>query len=100
MDFDIIDQEPKSFTQKNIKYWKKKLDFYEKREKEERKIIELRNELETMIYEKQNFLEGSSVKELTEEEYSTLEKLIKETKNWFEEEGSYTMVERLIRVSN
>ena len=43
-----------------------------------------------MIYEKQNFLEGSSVKELTEEEYSTLEKLIKETKNWFEEEGSYT----------
>ena len=90
LDFDIIDQEPKSFTQKNIKYWKKKLDFYEKREKEERKIIELRNELETMIYEKQNFLEGSSVKELTEEEYSTLEKLIKETKNWFEEEGSYT----------
>ena len=91
LDFDIIDQEPKSFTTKNIKYWKKKLDFYEKREKEERKIIELRNELETMIYEKQNFLEGNSVKELaTDEEYSTLEKLIKETKNWFEEEGSYT----------
>ena len=91
IDFEIIDQEPKSFTQKNIKYWKNKLDFYEKREREEIKIIELRNELESLIYEKQNFLESSSVKELaTDEEYSTLEKLITETKNWFEDEGSYT----------
>ena len=91
IDFDIIDQEPKSFTQKDIKYWKKKLDFYEKRERDEIKIIELRNELESLIYEKQNFLESSSVKELaTDEEYSTLEKLISNTKNWFEEEGSYT----------
>ena len=91
IDFDIIDQEPKSFTEKDIEYWKKKLDFYEKREKDERKIIELRNELETMIYEKQNFLESNNVKELaTDEEYSTLVKLIKETKDWFEEEGSYT----------
>ena len=91
IDFDILDQEPKSFTEKDIKYWKKKLDFYEKREKDEIKIIELRNELESMIYEKQNFLESSSVKELaTDEEYSTLEKLISKTKEWFEEEGSYT----------
>ena len=91
IDFEIIDQEPKSFTQQNIKYWKNKLDFYEKREREEIKIIELRNELESLIYEKQNFLESSSVKELaTDEEYSTLEKLITETKNWFEDEGSYT----------
>ena len=91
IDFDIIDQAPKSFTEKDIKYWKKKLDFYEKREKEEIKIIELRNELETLIYEKQNFLESSSVKELaTDDEYSTLEKIISDTKNWFEDEGSYT----------
>ena len=91
IDFEIIDQEPKSFTQQNIKYWKNKLDFYEKREREEIKIIELRNELESLIYEKQNFLDSSSVKELaTDEEYSTLEKLITETKNWFEDEGSYT----------
>ena len=91
IDFDIIDQTPKSFTEKDIKYWKKKLDFYEKREKEEIKIIELRNELETLIYEKQNFLESSSVKELaTDDEYSTLEKIISDTKNWFEDEGSYT----------
>ena len=91
IDYEIIDQEPKSFTSQNIKYWKNKLDFYEKREREEIKIIELRNELESLIYEKQNFLESSSVKELaTDEEYSTLEKLITETKNWFEEEGSYT----------
>ena len=91
IDFDIIDQAPKSFTEKDIKYWKKKLDFYEKREREEIKIIELRNELETLIYEKQNFLESSSVKELaTDTEYSTLEKIITDTKNWFEDEGSYT----------
>ena len=91
IDFDIIDQAPKSFTEKDIKYWKKKLDFYEKREREEIKIIELRNELETLIYEKQNFLESSSVKELaTDMEYSTLEKIITDTKNWFEDEGSYT----------
>ena len=91
IDFDIIDQAPKSFTEKDIKYWKKKLDFYEKREREEIKIIELRNELETLIYEKQNFLESSSVKELTTDtEYSTLEKIITDTKNWFEDEGSYT----------
>ena len=91
IDFDIIDQAPKSFTEKDIKYWKKKLDFYEKREKEEIKIIELRNELETLIYEKQNFLESSSVKELaTDDEYSTLEKIISDTKNWFEDEGGYT----------
>ena len=91
IDFDIIDQAPKSLTEKDIKYWKKKLDFYEKREKEEIKIIELRNELETLIYEKQNFLESSSVKELaTDDEYSTLEKIISDTKNWFEDEGSYT----------
>ena len=91
IDFDIIDQAPKSFTNKDIKYWKKKLDFYERREKEEIRIIELRNELETLIYEKQNFLESSSVKELaTDDEYSTLEKLITNTKNWFEDEGSYT----------
>ena len=91
LDFDIIDQEPKSFTEKDIKFWKKKLDFYEKREKEEIKIIELRNELESLIYEKQNFLDSTSVKQLaTDEEYSTLEKLIKETKDWFEDEGSFT----------
>ena len=91
IDFDIIDQAPKSFTNKDIKYWKKKLDFYERREREEIRIIELRNELETLIYEKQNFLESSSVKELaTDDEYSTLEKLITNTKNWFEDEGSYT----------
>ena len=91
IDFAIIDQEPKSFTEKDIKFWKKKLDFYERREKEEIKIIELRNEIESLIYEKQNFLESSSVKELaTEEEYSKLEKLISNTKNWFEDEGSYT----------
>jgi hypothetical protein len=91
VDFDIIDQEPKSFTSQDIKYWKRKLDFYERRERDEIKIIELRNELETLIYEKQNFLESSSVKEMaTDTEYSTLEKLISETKNWFEEEGSYT----------
>ena len=91
IDFDIIDQAPKSFTEKDIKYWKKKLDFYEKREREEIKIIELRNELETLIYEKQNFLESSLVKELaTDDEYSTLEKIISDTKNWFEDEGSYT----------
>ena len=91
VDFDIIDQEPKSFTSQDIKYWKRKLDFYERRERDEIKIIELRNELETLIYEKQNFLESNSVKEMaTDTEYSTLEKLISETKNWFEEEGSYT----------
>ena len=91
IDFAIIDQEPKSFTEKDIKFWKKKLDFYERREKEEIKIIELRNEIESLIYEKQNFLESSLVKELaTEEEYSKLEKLISNTKNWFEDEGSYT----------
>ena len=91
LDFNIIDYEPKSLTEDNLKYWRKKLDFYEKREKEEVKIIELRNELESLIYEKQNFLEGESAKEYTKDtEYISLEKLITDTKNWFEEEGSFS----------
>ena len=90
IDFDIIDYEPKSFTDDNLKFWNKKLDFYDKREKEEIKIIELRNELESLIYEKQNFLEGNNAKEFTKNtEYTTLEKLISDTKNWFEDEGSF-----------
>jgi hypothetical protein len=91
LDFNIIDYEPKSFTDDNIKFWRKKLDFYDRREKEEVKIIELRNELESLIYEKQNFLESNDAKEYTKNiEYTTLEKLIADTKNWFEDEGSYT----------
>ena len=91
LDFKIIDYEPKSFTDDNIKFWRKKLDFYDRREKEEVKIIELRNELESLIYEKQNFLESNDAKEYTKNiEYTTLEKLIADTKNWFEDEGSYT----------
>ena len=91
LDFNIIDYEPKSFTDDNLKFWRKKLDFYDRREKEEVKIIELRNELESLIYEKQNFLESNNAKEYTKNiEYSSLEKLISDTKNWFEDEGSYT----------
>ena len=90
LDFKIIDYEPKSLTEENLKYWKNKLDFYDKREKEEVKIIELRNELESLIYEKQNFLESNNAKEFTKDtEYTTLEKLISDTKNWFEDEGSF-----------
>ena len=55
------------------------------------KIIELRNELESLIYDKQNFLESNDAKEYTKNsEYSYLDKLISETKDWFEDEGSYT----------
>ena len=91
LDFNIIDYEPKSCTDDNLKFWRKKLDFYDRREKEEVKIIELRNELESLIYEKQNFLESNDAKEYTKNiEYTTLEKLIADTKNWFEDEGSYT----------
>ena len=90
LDFKIIDYEPKSLTEEDLKFWKNKLDFYDKREKEEVKIIELRNELESLIYEKQNFLESNNAKEFTKEtEYTTLEKLISDTKNWFEDEGSF-----------
>ena len=90
LDFKIIDYEPKSLTEEDLKFWKNKLDFYDKREKEEVKIIELRNELESLIYEKQNFLESNNAKEFTKEtEYITLEKLISDTKNWFEDEGSF-----------
>ena len=91
LDFKIIDYEPKSLSEKNLKFWRKKLNFYDKREKEEVKIIELRNELESLIYEKQNFLESNNAKEYTKNtEYSSLEKLITDTKNWFEDEGSFT----------
>ena len=91
LDFKIIDYEPKSLSEKNLKFWRKKLNFYDKREKEEVKIIELRNELESLIYEKQNFLESNNAKEYTKNtEYASLEKLITDTKNWFEDEGSYT----------
>ena len=72
LDFKIIDYEPKSLTEEDLKFWKNKLDFYDKREKEEVKIIELRNELESLIYEKQNFLESNNAKEFTKEtEYIT-----------------------------
>jgi len=98
LDFKINDYEPKSFTEENIKYWRKKLDFYEKREKEEVKIIEIRNELESLIYEKQNFLESNNAKEFTKNtEYETLEKLISDTKNWFEDEGGFTRNISLIK---
>ena len=91
LDFKITDYEPKSLTEKNLNFWRKKLNFYDKREKEEIKIIELRNELESLIYEKQNFLESDNAKEYTKNsEYSYLEKLISDTKNWFEDEGSFT----------
>ena len=91
LDFKIIDYEPKSLSEKDLKFWRKKLNFYDKREKEEVKIIELRNELESLIYEKQNFLESNNAKEYTKNtEYSSLEKLITDTKNWFEDEGSFT----------
>ena len=91
LDFKIIDYEPKSLSEKDLKFWRKKLNFYDKREKEEVKIIELRNELESLIYEKQNFLESNNAKEYTKNtEYASLEKLITDTKNWFEDEGSYT----------
>ena len=91
LDFKIIDYAPKSFTEDNLKFWRKKIDFYERREKDEVKILELRNELESLIYEKQNFLESDNAKEFTKStEYSSLEKLISDTKNWFEDEGSYT----------
>ena len=91
LDFKIIDYEPKSLSENNLKFWRKKLNFYDKREKEEVKIIELRNELESLIYEKQNFLESNNAKEYTKNtEYASLEKLITDTKNWFEDEGSYT----------
>ena len=91
IDFNIKDYEPKSLTEENLKYWRKKLNFYDKREKEEVKIIELRNELESLIYEKQNFLESDNAKEYTKNtEYSSLEQLITDTKNWFEDEGSFT----------
>ena len=91
LDFKIIDYEPKSLSEKNLKFWRKKLNFYDKREKEEVKIIELRNELESLIYEKQNFLESNNAKEYTKNtEYASLEKLIIDTKNWFEDEGSFT----------
>jgi len=90
LDFKIIDYEPKSLTEEDLKFWKNKLNFYDKREKEEVKIIELRNELESLIYEKQNFLESNNAKEFTKDtEYTTLEKLISDTKNWFEDEGSF-----------
>mgnify|MGYP002624381630 FL=1 len=90
LDFKIIDYEPKSLTEEDLKFWKNKLDFYDKREKEEVKIIELRNELESLIYEKQNFLESNNAKEYTKEtEYITLEKIISDIKNWFEDEGSF-----------
>ena len=91
LDFNIIDYSPKSFTEEDIKFWKKKLDFYDKRELEEIKILELRNELESLIYAKQNFLEGSQVKIFTkDDEYHDLESMVKETKEWFEDEGSFT----------
>ena len=91
LDFKITDYEPKSLTEKNLNFWRKKLNFYDKREKEEIKIIELRNELESLIYDKQNFLESDNAKEYTKNsEYSYLEKLISDTKNWFEDEGSFT----------
>ena len=98
LDFKIIDYGPKSFTEENLKYWRKKLDFYDNREKEEVKIIELRNELESLIYEKQNFLESNDAKEFTKNtEYETLEKLISDTKNWFEDEGGFTRNISLIK---
>jgi hypothetical protein len=91
LEFDIIDYEPKSFTDENLKYWRKKLNFFDKREKEEVKLIELRNELESLIYEKSNFLEGDNAKEYTKNtEYDTLSKFMTDTKEWFEDEGSFT----------
>ena len=91
LDFKIIDYIPKSLTEDNLKFWRKKLDFYDRREKEEVKILELRNELESLIYEKQNFLESENAKEFTKDtEYASLEKLISDTKNWFEDEGSFS----------
>jgi len=82
LDFKIIDYEPKSLTEEDLKFWKNKLNFYDKREKEEVK--------KSLIYEKQNFLESNNAKEFTKDtEYTTLEKLISDTKNWFEDEGSF-----------
>ena len=91
LDFDIIDYAPKSFTDENLKFWRKKLNFFDKREKEEVKIIELRNELESLIYEKNNFLESDNAKEYTKNtEYANLSTFMSDTKEWFEDEGSFT----------
>lgn len=87
-------------SEQRIEY-RKKLDNFERLEKERIELINKRNELETMIYNRKDFLNSEEgLKHLKEEEIENCRNTLEEAGTWYEDEGFNASSEDVIKKTN
>ena len=87
---------PVPLTSEQKVEYRKKLDSFERFEKERIELINKRNELEAMIYNRKDFInEDENLKYLKEDEIEVCKTALSETGEWYENEGFNAPIEEV-----